>query len=1168
MSRLSASSSITSTSSTPSSSASRRAPTPEQQRALEVAVGVALSSGAGCGKTTVLTDRFVNALERQQPLSSLAAVTFTEKAAAEMRERIRSECRRRITQGGAEAKRWRILLRGLEAARIGTFHGFCLEILRRFPVQAGLPPGFGVLDNEVAPTLRDEALRVCFQRWLSDQQDDLITLATELGINAVFDGLRSLLDGRALADSTQWANFGPEDLVETWETIWLREERPALLLDFVRKARPCLDLLGSIRCEHSVGEERRIVLINEIPLIVEATDPLMSLEVIQEHAKVQGGGGSRHWPSVDLYGQVKCFYGELRDSAKKTAALLHWDRDETLRSAELGVRFARLAAEATSEFGRIKERLEVVDFDDQLLRARDLLQWPDGPVAKLQGELQLLLIDEFQDTDPVQGAIVQAIAGQGLETVQLFLVGDSKQSIYRFRGARPRIFDEFRSELPTEGRLALTGNFRSVPGILHFVNALFQELYEDPSEALRARPDLESATDVATNPSVEFLWASEPSAPKDSRSKPKVYERRRLEAQWLARLVATRLEQGWDIFDPRLKATRRAGPSDIAFLFRALTSVSAYEQALADEGLDYHTIEGSAFFAQQEVLDVVNLLAAIEDPLDPIALAGSLRSPFFGVSDEGLFWLTNARIDDRPGDLFRNLRQSEQITELSRRDRRRSERARELLDRWRGLKDRIPIALLMNQFLDESGFEAALVADYLGDRKRANVRKLLRLAGQYDRSGLPLADYAARLRTDLRQLTREDQAATNTEQGDAIRIMTIHKAKGLEFPIVVVPDLDRQSWMPSKPVTLHERFGPIVRPEPLIDQSEDRDSPKGLGGRLLQSSESREDRDESIRVFYVATTRAISHLILAAGLETNVDDCKPKSPSLELLSRQFELGTGALRNPLPEGWTTPRVGVITSPPPPLARPNPTRHLRDRFDVGRMILRQRPPEHNSETPRDALRPQARLIDHEVGTSLGPIAARVDGLLRLLLSDPEAGWATDLDAVLQRAAEATIPTSPQRIRKQARELLSDWLQGTLGVRVAQADQRVSGRRWTLLIPSTEDRPEQVHRGWIDLAFREDQDWRLITIAHPDEPIQAAEERLYWSVRGWRSTGLGRLLGAQIARLTKETSPIDESFVEPRKILARNAMMRTGQDRSNRARPAAHPSRGTPRNASGRH
>ncbi|RUL88860.1 UvrD-helicase domain-containing protein [Tautonia sociabilis] len=1143
-------------------------PTPEQRQALEAIVSVALSSGAGCGKTRVLTDRFVKALENRIPIDRLVAVTFTEKAAAEMRGRIRAECRRRIASAGDDAGQWRRVLRALEAGRIGTFHGFCLDLLRRFPVQAGLPPEFSVLEESVAPTLRDDALRSCFRRWLADSHPDLIALAVELGLDAVREGLRSLLLGRVLADPGRWAQLSPEELMEHWRERWSVEGRPALLRRFVEDARPLLDLLREYECEHPVGAERRAVLLSEIPMLPEAPHPELSFDVIREHATVSGGGTGKHWPAIAVYEAVRDHYKTLRDAVDRARKAIRWDEDLTRRSAELGVRFARLAREALEEVDALKRRRELADFDDLLVRARSLLESDADARGRIRDEIALLLVDEFQDTDPVQGAIVQTLAGDALEAGRLFLVGDSKQSIYRFRGAEPQIFDRFRSALPGDGRLSLTGNFRSVPGVIHFVNALFHDLYADPSEALRAERDVPAAEEDP--PSVEFLWAFDSNTSGKGKA-----ANRRVEAGWIARLIADRLDQGWRIPDPKDGSWRLARPSDVAILFRALTTVGVYEQALADEGLDYHTVDGSAFFAQQEVLDVVNLLAAIEDPFDPLSLASSLRSPIFCLSDEGLYWLANARPNDRPADLLQNLRRAEHVAELGRVDRRRAIRARTLLDRWRLLKDRAPIATLLDRVLDESGFEAAVAAEPLGDRKRGNIRKLVRFAGEYDRGGYPLADFVARLRADLRQLAREDQAATNTEQGDAVRLMSIHRAKGLEFPIVIVPDLDRVSPPFSKPVVVHDRFGPIVRvaPEPGEESSFSRqdDSPKGLGELLFRSAEELEERAEADRLFYVATTRAASHLILSNGLDNPLPPgpgeqeapsrrCyRPSSPAMERIARRFDLATGMLKDRLPEHWPAPRVHVIrTSPERQSLRGAARRRRADRLTIVRSITRVRP-EPEPERVAAVLLPG--WVEHDPEAGLSPFSARVLRLVLAVVGDPEASWASDPSSAIAKAARATIPASPTRVAEEARGLLLPWLNGGLARRIAAADERVGRISWTIGGDGEgQDASSVVHRGVLDLAFREGRAWRIICWEHPESPPGQAARRLVLSGRAAPGLGLGRVAGGWLVSLGPDPAGAREEALDGRQL----SRTIPGDD-PRRSSPGSHP-RPRPRPRSG--
>ena len=315
--------------------------------------------------------------------------------------------------------------------------------------------------------------------------------------------------------------------------------------------------------------------------------------------------------------------------------------------------------------------------------------------------------------------------------------------------------------------------------------------------------------------------------------KASVHERRTTEAVWLARRLRERIDAGWQIRDPKTKTPRAATPGDIALLFRAMTDVAPYEVALAAEGFEYHVVGGSAFYAQQEVHDLINVLSAIEDPFDVVSLAGALRSPFFCLSDDGLYWLATSLHRD----LAANLHRCDQIPELSPTDGPRARRAGRLLASWRESKDQMPIAALIDRVLDESGYEAALLGEFLGSRKRANARKLVRLARRFDgQGGFTLADFVARLRDDLRRPPREEQAATTDEEGESVRLMSIHQSKGLEFPIVVVPDLNRDSGSNFQGVVFHPELGPLVRPsrdrEPDAGASEAHDASDEQGQSL------------------------------------------------------------------------------------------------------------------------------------------------------------------------------------------------------------------------------------------------------------------------------------------------------------------------------------------------
>ncbi|MBX6313023.1 MAG: UvrD-helicase domain-containing protein, partial [Isosphaeraceae bacterium] len=887
--------------------------TAQQTKALEVrGASVALGAGAGCGKTVVLTERYLIHLNEADDLlgrRAVVALTFTEKAARELRDRIRQRCRQRLKEGGNRAKYWRNVLRGLEAAPVGTFHSFCGQVLRRYAIEAGIDPGFAVLEESIAPALREQALADCLRHWLATGNDDLTQLAVEFGLATVREALSTLLSDRLSGDLDAWAHREPAEIVAAWERTWEDQVRPLILRAVIRKAEPVLALLRRSSCSHPEMQRRAALLLERIPVLEANPSPLAALDEIREAARVQGAGMAKHWPDPELYQQVKEGFEALRDAVKAAKEAWRRDLEASIEAAALGLRFARLAAEARTAYGRAKRASGMLDFDDLLIRTRDLLR--DGPSAvreEVARSIGLILVDEFQDTDPIQGEILELLAGPHLGSGLLYLVGDGKQSIYRFRGARPRIFQDFRERFPAAGRLELTKNFRSAPGLIAFVNALFATFYPGPEDVLEYGPEPTARPDTS---SIELLWAHEPGPEGDARAN--VDQRRKVEARWIARHLARRLAKGWPIWDSDTKEIRLARAGDVVILFRTLNDAAPYESALAAEGLDYYVQGGSAFFAQQEVLDLINLLSAIEDPTDSVALAGVLRSPFFGLSDEGLFWLATAG----HGDLARGLERWAGIGELSAGDRLGLARAQELLTRWRSLKDRVPIATLIDRALDESGYEAALLGEPLGARKRANCRKLVRQARRYDlHGGYALADFVARLRADLRKPPREDQAATTDEQGDAVRLMTIHQAKGLEFPIVVVADLNRDAPISRLRVAFHPDLGLLVNPAADRESPRDDEGESGpgrsLGWSVFRHLERAEEEAEALRLFYVATTRARDALILSAGMAPTEP---PKSPALRLLDERFDRATGACRASLPEGWILPRVRVLVEPPP-------------------------------------------------------------------------------------------------------------------------------------------------------------------------------------------------------------------------------------------------------------
>ncbi|MGP0062548.1 MAG: UvrD-helicase domain-containing protein [Isosphaeraceae bacterium] len=630
--------------------------TTQQRRALEVpGSSVALSAGAGCGKTMVLTERFLSALDDDggRPLRALVALTFTEKAARELRQRIRARCRAKLASAeGVDPSRWWAVLRGLDAAPIGTFHQFCTRLLRRHALQVGIDPEFVILDESIAGSLRDEAVRSALRLLLAARDPDLIDLGTDYGLRQVREALGRLASVRGASGLDEWSRLDPEAIVDHWRAQYAQRLWPAVR-DRVRPVvRHCGRVLEALDTTHPKIHERRLALLDALRDFDAGEAPCSAaqLDGLVELLRVNDLPRKGSWPSEDVYESVKDAIAALRDDInKRVKPAMAWDDAAVLAAAEQSLRFARLAMVVRREHQQLKHRRRGLDFDDLIVMARDLLR--DHPEAVLPDpesdsgapSVEFVLVDEFQDTDAVQGEILRLLSGSEFLSGRLFLVGDVKQSIYRFRGAEPSIFRDWRSEFPAPGRLSLTENFRSVPGVIDFVNALFGDAFGDDEDGHHLLPIRREDTG---QPTVEFLWPAPPEpeaeAEADSGSKRSAHDRRMLEARCLARRLRERLDAGWPVFDRAIDANRPAHPGDVALLFRAMTDLWPYESALADEGFDYHTIGGSAFYAQQEIHDVINLLSVVEDPFDEIAMAGALRSPFFGVSDEGLFWLATS----------------------------------------------------------------------------------------------------------------------------------------------------------------------------------------------------------------------------------------------------------------------------------------------------------------------------------------------------------------------------------------------------------------------------------------------------------------------------------------------------------------------------------------------
>jgi ATP-dependent helicase/nuclease subunit A len=913
--------------------ASHAAPSPgltDQQREAVFArdVSVLLSSGAGCGKTHVLTERYLSHLREGAEVGQVVAITFTERAARQMRARIRQATLGHLRSAASqeELQLWARHLRGLETAPINTIHAFCGTLLRQFAVEAGLDPAFDILEDVLSVNLESEALSAALQKLLTAQGGagpDLRDLILLFGWRAATEAVQHLLHAWDAPAWERWLTTPSEEIAADWQ----QEARGSLLpqyLRYVLAARPkvsrLLPLLRRYPPLPGPLAESVALLLEELPGLPAAEDPAAAVERLAEAAKV-GRQGAKAWPDADVYEQIKKAFSDFRDEIRGLKLERFAADPETLSAAiDVGKRFLRVTLEAEQVYQERKRSHGVVDFQDLLVLARDLLRDNEEVRARLQDRYRFLLIDELQDTDPVQMELVHALCGGGLTAGKLFAVGDASQSIYRFRRADVHLFRRLRSEMPHSGRLDLTLNFRSQPAILDFTNALVGHRLTS-YEPLRAHH-----SQVNPGPCVECLWSP-------CLDEADAAEARSCEAEGIARRIAAMIAGEQLVVErtPDGEHLRPVKRGDVVLLFRAMSNVHLYESALRRHGLDYYLVGGRAFFAQQEIYDLLNLLRALENPQDEVSLAGTLRSPFCCLSDETLFVLrrghrfrrdetqTPAPAQATKAGLWSGLHDNALLSHLPSGQKEPVLRARRFLDRWRSLKDRLPIARLLGEVFADCGYDAATQFETLGDRKLANLWKMMDLARTFDRTGLfGLADFIARLGDLVENQPREEQAATMPENADVVRLMTIHQAKGLEFPVVFIPDLDADRGGSYPPVAHWDtRLGCVSRPP------SDEPTPPfpDYGWGLWKLREDIEDWHESLRILYVACTRAQDYLVLSSAVPSKF---RPSGTWMLTLAERFDLFSGECLVPdiPPENVPPVRVthGLVPAvEPPPVAQ---------------------------------------------------------------------------------------------------------------------------------------------------------------------------------------------------------------------------------------------------------
>jgi ATP-dependent helicase/nuclease subunit A len=826
--------------------------------AVDPANNVVLEASAGTGKTSVLVARYINLIKAGVDPSNILAITFTRKAAAEMRERIVSELRAAAGRSELDRARWVELRDRLGEIAISTIDAFCLSLLREFPLEADLDPGFGMADETEVPRLIDEALDRSLRiiTGVARTHPDVALVLAQLGISRTREGLAHLLDRRLVAKDAldRFLQRGRPDLTSAGVC-----GRAVTALHDVLRTVP--GGLAGFLADGPARHPRWELFVREVerlPHLEGAPDATLRgvLDRVAAHFLTQEGKPRKS-------GQIPPY--KAADYATPDAAKRHrnavfqiapyvenvikaFNRDLNAILAR-GVR--QMFAIATDQYRAALEERSVLDFSDVLQRAIGLLRQMDEFAQsrfRLEARYHHVLVDEFQDTSRAQWDLVSLLVqswGEGLGLASepsIFVVGDRKQSIYRFRDAEVSVLQQAGRYIEglrtgSSPRQSITRSFRALPELLQFVNDLFEEIAADPPE----RPDDFSYGDADRFP-------VDPVPP--SHRGPALGIAVSNDPDECARAVAVEIQrilQEDSVRDRQTGVPRQARPGDIAVLFRSRASHREFEQALETRGVPTYVYKGLGFFDADETKDLTALIRYLANPGSNLRAAAFLRSRFIRLSDAGLSLLAP--------DLAGALDPARPVpSALADDDRRVLECARTHVRAWLAQVDRIPPADLIEQIVRDTAYAFEL----RGPRRRQaweNVKKMRGLIRRIQNRG-----YATLMRIGehIDSLTAGDESNAVIEALDAVNLMTVHAAKGLEFPIVFVVNMAKGASGVPKPVRVmvSGEEEPAVSIGPFVSE--------------MDEAERVREKHESRRLLYVALTRARDRLYFSSALKDGV----------------------------------------------------------------------------------------------------------------------------------------------------------------------------------------------------------------------------------------------------------------------------------------------------------
>ena len=864
--------------------------TPKQQETLNIEKHVCVTAGAGSGKTTVLVERYLKILrEGNVTPREIVAITFTKKAAAEMKDRIIERLSPQEGKPDLEQNNSLQQFRDeMNSAHISTIHSFCASILREFPFQAHVPANFSIIQGIDQKLLLQKILKETLRAIATNPDHPRRPELTRLlrrygGQQKLVDFFSNMINQRDVIEHLMQEIYSNSNDREIHETLQQRIREQLMSTIDIPEFIRCLNAVMQVATGKSVKAVRDLTqqletVYSENPNSAEAPELLKHIAVpitIKNGNIAKSAFIGTKTDTTDIDTEINF----LVSAAKKIKIFPETGDNETgdvetdddflfSTTRDLFTLYTRIL----NNYDTAKLSQGTLDNDDLQLKTRDLLRNNEKIRQELIKRYKYYMVDEYQDTNELQSELVMLLTNE-LKDANLFIVGDPKQSIYRFRGADVRVFKKIKQKIISECGLdiSLTENFRSLRDSVGFINYFFNALMGDGTESeFDVKYEaLTQARSVNANGGIEILLG---------RQGDKAANEYTLIAKRIKDMKSNE-ETVWERSKNGEESERPIEYGDIAILIRSRRHLPDIEHALLEADIPYLTTGGVGFYQRQEIYDIWNYLNFLNAPMkNHASLAGVLRGPAFGISDSELY-----EISLQPGDSFWQKAQKHSACTDN------LNRAIATLKKHIQIAHRMSVNQFISTIVNETGMIGTLKTGKQGQQRWANYQKLLEHARNFDgdENTRTLADFIEFLDILITEERREGQAPIEASKG-AIQIMTIHAAKGLQFPVVILPRLDRGGQTDREPF-IDEAFG--IGFSPLKpDEGYRKTKPSIIEPMKNRSTE--KETAEKKRLLYVGATRAQDRLILSGTLS---DKGKPQ----QMLEWIYEhLGIDEKVNPL------------------------------------------------------------------------------------------------------------------------------------------------------------------------------------------------------------------------------------------------------------------------------